>query len=533
MEFKLQENIPTILRILNKSCPIIFFTDCIYLQTLTLPSILIKINYLLMKIIFCSILFLFSVFIVVAGGSDDASSNSLITTYYNNAKKLLTSNPNDCIFWADKVITESKKDENKYDLCRSLFIKGIALEHLHQNKASVKFFHQSLKVARDFKFVNLETEALDKLSTLYAKSGDYKSAILYATLLHEKKDSNAVLQQRVLAKSLPGKVDLNKREIKLKQLLADNSALDDNLRSNLKMIDNQGEWILIIVIGYGLIFLSFIMIKRQNRIILLKNRTLTDQMHTLEVGKMELEHARYKAEESERLKTSFLANISHEIKTPLNAIVGFSGFLRQKEKSVTERKKYIDIIHQYSESLLSLITEIFEVARIESGEIKQDHEVINVNEFLKKIQAQYFSENNQAIQNGLSLVLNLQSNNTELYLKTYPERLRSVLLHLIENALKYSETAKVEFGYVIKEPFIEFYVMDDGIGIPKEKMGNMFERFDTKEGYAKMNSGPLGLGLTLSRNFVESLGGHIWAKNNNGQGATFFFTLPLHLDIKQ
>jgi len=486
-----------------------------------------------MKIIFYFILFLFSVFTVIAGENDYASSNSLVATYYSNAKKLIISNPKDCIFWADKAINESIIEGNKFDLCRSIFIKGSALDRLHQNKTAMIFFLQSLKVAEEFKFDDLEMKSLDKLSTLYAKLGNYKSAVKYATLLHERKDRNAILQQKVLAKTLPGIADLNKREIKMKQLLADNSVLDDNLRSNLKMIDNQGQWILIVVIGYGLIFLSFVMFKRQNRIILLKNKTLTEQMHTLEVGKMELEHARYKAEESDRLKTSFLANISHEIKTPLNAIVSFSGFLRQKGKPVTERKKYIDVIHQYSESLLSLMNEIFDVARIESGEIKKDPEMINVNEFLEKIQTQYFLENNQASQKGFSLIFNLPSNNTVIYLKTYPERLSSVLLHLIENALKYSENAKVEFGYVIIDTFIEFYVKDDGIGYPKEKIEDIFERFKTTDESAKFGSGTLGLGLTLSKNFIESMGGHIWVKSNHDIGSTFFFTLPLDPDVKQ
>ena len=486
-----------------------------------------------MKIIFCSISFLLSVFTVFAGESDYASSNSLVATYYSNAKRLLKSNPLDCIFWADKVINESKIEGNNSDLCRGIFIKGCALERLHQNKASVVLFHQSLKVAKDFKFVDLEMESLDKLSRLYAKSGNYKSAVLYATILHERKDSNAILQQKVLAKTLPGIADLNKREIKMKQLLADNSELDDNLRSNLKIIDNQGQWILIVVIVYGLIFLSFILFKRQNKIILLKNKTLTDRMHNLEVGKMELEHARYKAEESDRLKTSFLANISHEIRTPLNAIVSFSGFLRQKGKPVTERKKYIDVIHQYSESLLSLMTEIFEVARIESGEITQNPELINVNDFLEEIRIQYFLENNQTMEKRLLLVLNLNFNNTSVYLKTYPERLKSVLLHLIDNTLKYSENAKVEFGYVVKETLIEFYVRHDGKGVPNEKREDIFERFRATEKFVKPNLGQLGLGLTISKNFIESMGGQIWAKSNDDGGTNFFFTLPFHLDIKQ
>ena len=485
-----------------------------------------------MKTILGIILFMFSFTSLLAGESDFVSNNSLVATYYANAKNLLKSNPAECIFWADKAITESKIGGNKQDLGRCLFIKGLALENLHQNPAAVKLFQESLNIAEVYKYFDLEIDALDKLSTLYARTGDYKSAVNYASLLHDRKDSNTILHQRLLVKTLPGRADLQKRESRMKQLLTDNSILDNHLRTNLKTIDSQGNWILFIVIGYTLIFLSFIMLRRQNKLILNKNAILTDQMHTLEVGKMELDHNRYKAEESDRLKTSFLANISHEIRTPLNAIVSFSGFLRQKEKPVNERKKYITIIHQYSESLLALINEIFEVARIESGEIKHEPQRIDVSEFLQKVKTQYYDDNKKVVKKGLKLILKLQPSDPVCYINTYPERLKSVIIHLLENALKYSDNGKVELGYVPKKSFIEFYVMDDGKGLPYENPEDLFERFKSTDDFPISGSGALGLGLTISKNFIESMGGHIWVTNNENKGSTIFFTLPIQLETK-
>ena len=485
-----------------------------------------------MKTVLGIILFMFSFNTLFARESDFVSNNSLVATYYANAKSLLKSNPTQCIFWADKAIAESKIGGNKQDLGRCLFIKGLALENLHQYPAAVNLFQESLKVAEVYKYFDLEIDALDKIATLYARTGDYKSAVNYASMLHDRKDSNTILHQRLLAKTLPGRADLQKRETRMKQLLSDNSMLDNHLRTNLKMIDSQGNWILFIVIGYTLIFLSFIMIRRQNKLILMKNAILTDQMHILEVGKMELDHNRYKAEEAERLKTSFLANISHEIRTPLNAIVSFSGFLRQKEKPENERKKYIAVIHQYSESLLSLINEIFEVARIESGEIKQEPEKIDISEFLQKVQKQYYDDNKKAVKKGLKLILKLQPSDPVCYITTYPERLKSVIIHLLENALKYSDNGKVELGYAPKKSFIEFYVMDDGKGLSNENQEELFERFKSKNEFPVTESGALGLGLTISKNFIESMGGHIWVTNNENKGSTIFFTLPIQLETK-
>ena len=486
-----------------------------------------------MKIIFCTILFLSFVITLFAGNSDHMPYNSLNETYYSNAKGFLKSKPVDCIFWADKAINESKIAGNNLNLGRSLLIKGKALEQLHQNKVSLKFFHESLNVAQQYKLNDLELNALDELSKLYARTGDYKSAVLYVSLLHNRKDSNAISNQRELVKTLPGKADLQQNEIKMKQLFSDKSVLNNHLRFNLQMIDDQGKWIFIIVIGYGLIFLTFIMFNHQNKLIFLKNKVLTDQMHTLESGKMELENNRYKAEESDRLKTAFLANISHEIRTPLDAIMSFSGSLRLKNKADSERRKCIDIIHQYSESLLSLIKETLEVARIESGELKQEPEMIDINDFLEKIHRQYCQENYQATQKGFKLILNLQATDPTYYMKTFPERLRNIVLHLIENAEEYSENGEVEFGYVMKEPFIEFYVRDNGKGFPNVKVEDIFERFKAVDDLVKPGSGSLGLGLTISKNFVESMGGEIWAQRNNDKGTTFSFTLPLKLKIKQ
>ncbi|MDP4290856.1 MAG: HAMP domain-containing sensor histidine kinase [Bacteroidota bacterium] len=487
-----------------------------------------------MKVILCAIILsISSALAVFAGEVDYVSNNSLVTTYYTNAKNLLNSKPTECIYWADKAIAESKAEGNGQDLCRNLLIKGQALENLHQYKEALKYIHETRKVAENYKLFDLELEAINKLSRIYAEERNYQAAVLYATLLHDKKDSIAVSHQRALSKMLSGKADLQKREIKMKQLIADNIALDDHLRSNLKIIDSQGNWIFIIVIAYTLVFLLFIIIKRQNKIILKKNQLLTQKMQTLESGKLELDHNLYKAEESERLKTAFLANISHEIRTPLNAIVSFSGFLRQKEKPVSERRKYIEVIHNYSESLLALINEIFEVARIESGEIKQVPEMINVNEFLQKIQTQFYMANKKSSDKEINLILNIQHHDQICYINTYPERLRSVMFHLIENALRYSENTTVELGYIQKESFIEFYVKDDGKGLPPEDTSKTFARFKKVDVFPKPGFGTLGLGLTISKNFIESMGGNIWIKTNNNTGSTFFFTLPIQYDMNE
>jgi signal transduction histidine kinase len=456
------------------------------------------------------------------------SNNNLINTYYLNAELYLKKNQKDCIYWANKAIEESTSQENYTVLCKSYFIKGKAYELLaHYNKA-ISNYLQSENVAKTNNLSDLELLTLKQIAELYAHIGNFKMAVEYSELLRVQKDSSEVAQLKVLSKDLPGKVALDKKERKVKQLIADKSELDNHLRSNLHTIDNQGRWILVIVIGYSLVFISFLWINRQNKAILKKNLLLITQQDKLENGKDALEHARFKAEESDRLKTAFLANISYETRTPLNSIMGFSELLRDKSFNISERKKFIEIIHHHSDALLKFVVEIFDAARIESGEIIQNTEIIDINEFLREIHTFYSLKSDLASKKGIELVLFLQFGETSYRFKTVPERLRKVMSHLVEDAIRRSANGKVEFGYKVIDSLIQFFVKDNNQAFDKEQLDGMFERFKQNRDVSNHDDQGVGIGLTIIRNYIESMGGYIWIMRNKDNGSTFFFTLPIY-----
>jgi PAS domain S-box-containing protein len=230
-----------------------------------------------------------------------------------------------------------------------------------------------------------------------------------------------------------------------------------------------------------------------------------------------------KAEESERLKTAFLHNISHEIRTPMNAIVGFSGFLNDPDLLPEKRNHFIEIIVQNCNQLLSIISDIVSIAAIEAGQEKIAENEIELNSLLLMLQEQFL------------LKAKMQNTNIELS-ASFPEngvniisdetKLVQVLNNLLGNALKFTKQGYINFGYIKKGNELEFFVEDTGIGIPAEMHKEIFERFRQVDSAMSRQFGGSGLGLSISKAYVELLGGKIWLNSESGHGSTFYFTIP-------
>jgi PAS domain S-box-containing protein len=236
----------------------------------------------------------------------------------------------------------------------------------------------------------------------------------------------------------------------------------------------------------------------------------------------ELIKAKEKAEESDRLKTAFLHNISHEIRTPLNAIVGFSDFINEPELTHDMRKKFTEIIVHNSNHLLSIISAIINIASIEAGQEHYNESEINLNSMLKRLQTQF-----QVDAKKQNIILNLIPN------IPYEERIASdetklvqILSNLISNALKFTKQGHVNFGYIVRENELEFFVEDTGIGIPPIMHDEIFKRFRQVESTIARQYRGSGLGLSISKAYVEIIGGKMWYVSELHKGSTFYFTIP-------
>lgn len=230
-----------------------------------------------------------------------------------------------------------------------------------------------------------------------------------------------------------------------------------------------------------------------------------------------------KAEESDRLKTAFLHNISHEIRTPINAIVGFSSLLSETEFNSAKRNHFSDIIIQSSNQLLSIITDLINIATIEAGQEKVNENVVKVNSTLKLLFEQFSL---RAQKENLILSYNTFLPDYADEIITDETKLIQILTNLIVNAIKFTRKGYVDFGYQVEDETITFYVKDTGIGISADMHEEIFNRFRQVENASTRQFGGSGLGLSISKSYVEFLGGKIWLKSELEKGTTFYFSLP-------
>jgi len=243
----------------------------------------------------------------------------------------------------------------------------------------------------------------------------------------------------------------------------------------------------------------------------------------------ELLNAKEKAEESDRLKSAFLANMSHEIRTPMNGILGFAEILQDPSVSSEKQQEYLKIIEKSGTRMLNIINDIIDISKIESGLMKVSFSESNVNEQIEYINI-FFKPEAEA--KNIKLTYKTTLPTSEALLTTDREKLYAILTNLVKNAIKFTTEGSIELGYShMNEPgFIQFYVKDTGIGIPRDRQKAIFERFIQSDISDKMAKQGAGLGLAITKSFVEMLGGRIWVESELGVGSTFNFTLPYNLE---
>lgn len=276
------------------------------------------------------------------------------------------------------------------------------------------------------------------------------------------------------------------------------------------------------IIGYRGINRNITKRKQAEKILAQKNDEIEAQNEEYKQLNEELNCAKEKAEESDRLKSAFLANMSHEIRTPMNGIIGFSQLLLKKNLPEDKKQKFVEIINTNGYQLLGIINDIIDISKIELGIVTPYISSINLNSILEDIETIIKpSANAKNIILTLSKTTGVSAN--DIY--TDDIKLRQILTNLLTNAVKFTNNGKIEFGYEIKTEKIEFYVKDDGCGIPEDKINLIFERFRQLDNQPDDSRTGTGLGLAITKAFVGLLGGKIWLKSEINKGTTFYFTI--------
>jgi signal transduction histidine kinase/CheY-like chemotaxis protein len=239
----------------------------------------------------------------------------------------------------------------------------------------------------------------------------------------------------------------------------------------------------------------------------------------------ELLNAKEKAEESDRLKTAFLQNMSHEIRTPMNAIMGFSSLLPQNFNKKEKLEQYSEIIGQRCGDLLDIINDILDISKIESGQNTISIEECNINELFTELDLFFEDYQLRLKKPNISLLFNHQPEESLATIKTDKLKLKQVIINLVSNSLKFTETGSVECGYKQENNKLQFYVRDTGIGIPRDKHDFVFERFSQLNHPSIKNAGGTGLGLAIVKGLVNILGGDVWLESEYNKGTTVYFTI--------
>jgi len=248
----------------------------------------------------------------------------------------------------------------------------------------------------------------------------------------------------------------------------------------------------------------------------------------------ELVNAKEQAEKADKLKSTFLANMSHEIRTPMNGVLGFAELLKDSQTTPSEKMEYINIIQDNGKYLLTLINDIIDFAKIEAGELSITKRPFDLNLFFINLYKTYKNQYKSRL-NTIEFAYRIKPKKSSVKLISDAFRIEQILINLITNAFKFTTHGKIEIGFELnhkinKNNYIKFYVSDTGIGINKEYQQTIFSTFGQIEAENNLNPKGAGLGLAISKNLSELLGGYIGVSSKPNKGSIFYFYIPYKTD---
>ena len=282
-----------------------------------------------------------------------------------------------------------------------------------------------------------------------------------------------------------------------------------NLEATLNMVTSENQTVACEAVISG----SYFLLNEEENMVL----TVHDITHLKQVER-ELKVAKEKAENADIAKSAFLANMSHEIRTPLNAITGFAEVMGSANTE-EEKTQYQEIIKMNADLLMQLVNDILDMSKIEAGTLEFVYSTVDINLLLSDLQRLFQMRINDA---GVKVQIIAEPSLSSCLIQTDRNRVAQVISNFVGNAIKFTREGNIRIGYEAKDTELYFYVKDTGTGIPAEKLSNVFGRF------VKLNKDQkgAGLGLSISQTIVGKLSGQIGADSIEGEGSTFWFTLP-------
>ncbi|MEA3476984.1 MAG: tetratricopeptide repeat-containing sensor histidine kinase [Bacteroidota bacterium] len=435
-------------------------------------------------------------------------NHTLAMQYYQRALKL------------DKEIGNQLRIAENYNLIGDLYNE---MGNLHKAK---EFYELSQEIVIPQKMLLVMSENYKGLAEVYEQLGKYDKAYVNLRTYQQLNDSifNETLMMQLNMLQTSYEIDKREREIEL--LNTDKNLREFELKEQKQQINFQRNIGIALIMGATIFLILTLTLFRQFRLKKEAFERLDIQFNEIINKREELILAKEKAEESNKLKSRFLINLSHEIRTPMNGIIGFSEMLRDTSAGRNEQQANIDAIQNSTRQLLSTINNLLDISTIETGQFEIKSAPVNIPKLLKTIYVRISQEQKFLGKEHIQFNLNLSQNSKDLKTMTDEKRLVQIIENLTSNAFKYTDSGEVELGFKQIEDKLQFYIMDTGIGIPKEMTESIFKKFRQVDDSSTRKYAGTGLGLTISAELVGLLKGKIWVESELGRGSVFYFEIP-------
>lgn len=449
------------------------------------------------------------------------------------------------IYYYNNALDNTKAIEDK--IARALTqvnIGKVQMKRLNYEKA-LEFFNLSRALAWETDNLEIQATNLKLIASVYEKQENFLQSIDFYKQYITLADSLLSRKQKI-----------QEDKVKIAKLIAEKAKDKEIVKQQIEInklayYANRNERIIyfllviIFLMTIGFMYLRFQLKRNYSNKIALQHKEL--QTSSLDVEKKIKDRTRKlqqelvvrkqvevkllvdkkKIEEANRMKTAYLSNVSHDLRTPLNAIMGFAGLLRDVNLPEEKRIKYIEHINYSADIMHNMLNQIIDVSRIETNTFVINEGEYYVNRSLDSLLMTFKQELERKGVDSIELRVTKAFNNSDFSISTDGFRIEQVLSNLVRNALTFTEKGFVELGYKFsKDNMLEFYVQDTGIGIRKEKVQAMFDRFEQIHHDKTKIYSEEGLGLPISMNIIELLGGEIRVEAEPGKGSTFFFTIP-------
>ncbi len=439
----------------------------------------------------------------------------------------------------------SKKTNNYAQIAESLGYLGMIHKQFKQFDKALELLRLSCKNALNTNCLDIRSKNQKHFFDIYSQKDDLELALKALKKYAELNDSIAIQKTRDRIANFELIKKITEKE-KQQELFEREAKI-----SKLKILKNKYlVWAYLSLFALVLIFIIFVYnyykaklklsktIREKNEEIKkatqnlekkVKERTkkLQNELVIRKQVEVKLLVAKQHAEEANRMKNTFLSNVSYQIRTPLNAILGFAGLLKEPQLNAEKRNEFIEHINYNGTLLNNFISDVVDISRIEAEQLEIKKQECFVNVSLKSLKATFVQEKERMGLENVEIIVKQALPDDDFSILTDPFRVEQVLSNLLKNALKYTTEGVIEFGYKFDgENTIIFFVKDTGAGMDSDKIQSIFDRFEQMRTDKSKLYTDLGLGLPIAMNLVKMLGGKMWGKSKLKQGTSFFFSLP-------